>query len=378
MQLRATDIGITEVYGPDQLVESVVAVTTADTLPTPGQIFVSRDLVDAERVLHVQEALVNGFETEPEPTLEVAVEPASPIEAVHVPARRHMRKRTARYRMPRVAKRKLLDAFCGIERTDMAPRTLMIVAHPDDESIGAGSRLAELSEAWVTYVTDGAPRDPAVARRYGFDTREAYAERRRHEAMAALSLAGVPEAHIGCLGIVDGEASLHLVDMCLRIAELLDTLRPNVVLTHPYEGGHTDHDATAFAVHLACGILRREGVKPPAVFEITSYNAANGDRVVQQFLPHRRADLDGRMLRLEGSQEELKRKMFECFETQQKVLSTFDPGVEKFRPAPRYVFTRPPHAGVLNYERYGDPDLGRRFREGAEEALRELRLRRNV
>ena len=35
--------------------------------------------------------------------------------------------------------------------------------------------------------------------------------------------------------------------------------QPDVVLTHPYEGGHSDHDSTAFAVHLAAGILRRDG-----------------------------------------------------------------------------------------------------------------------
>ena len=382
---------------PTQLIETQL-LQTSDLLEAPtgtpvlldaqpavetlGQqsstITLSTDLAEAQRVLEVQHALTCAFETEVLPVAATAPAGVEAATLMRVAPFTHSKRRTARYRIPRQEKRKLLDRFCGTTGVDTAPRTLLIVAHPDDESIGAGARLKELGEAWVTYVTDGAPRNPEVARRYGFETREAYAEQRQREALAALALAGIESDHVGCLNIVDGEATLNMVELCLKIADLIDTLRPNVVVTHPYEGGHTDHDATAFAVHLACGVLRREGVKPPAVFEMTSYNAVSGEKVVQEFLPHKRADLDRRHVKLGKRQRELKQQMYACFETQQGVLRDFDTSVEKFRPAPRYVFTRPPHAGVLNYERYGDPDLGRRFREGAEEALRQLRVRRGA
>lgn len=362
------------------LAEPLTAVADAPLAETLGghdsSIVISTDLSDAERVLEVQHALLCSFETEVLPAPSTSSDGLEARAVLRIAPFAHNRKRTGRYRIPRQEKRRLLDRFCGLTGTDAAPRTLLIVAHPDDESIGAGARLAELGEAWVTYVTDGAPRNPAVARRHGFDSREAYSEQRNREAWSALALAGIESDRVGCLDIVDGEASLNMVDLCLKIADLIDTVRPNVIVTHPYEGGHTDHDATAFAVHLACGVLRREGVKPPAVFEMTSYNAVNGERVVQEFLPHKRADLGRREVRLDRRQRELKERMYACFETQQGVLRDFDTSVEKFRPAPRYVFTRPPHAGVLNYERYGDPDLGRRFRQGAEEALRQLRVRR--
>ena len=39
----------------------------------------------------------------------------------------------------RLEKRLLLDAFCGTGRAISEPRTLLFVAQPDDESIGAGS-----------------------------------------------------------------------------------------------------------------------------------------------------------------------------------------------------------------------------------------------
>jgi LmbE family N-acetylglucosaminyl deacetylase len=288
-----------------------------------------------------------------------------------------IKRKMSRFRLPRLLKTDLIDRFCAEEAG--APgslTTLIVVAHPDDEAIGAGARLKHLGDAYLVDVTDGAPTDTACAQRHGFQTREAYAEARDRELRNALAIAGLPEDRLITLGFVDGEATLRLTELCLRITELVDTIHPDVVVTHPYEGGHTDHDATAFAVHLACGILRREGVQPPAVLELTSYHARNGHKVVQQFLPDDHADRDQRVLELSDEDREMKRRIFECFATQHEVLGQFTTHFEKFRPAPRYVFTRPPHPGQLNYERYGDPERGKTWREEAHHALRLLRMRR--
>ena len=289
-----------------------------------------------------------------------------------------IKRKMARYRLPRSVKTELIDRFCA-ETIDSPTKltTLIIVAHPDDESIGAGARLRHLGDAYVVNVTDGAPRDDECARRHGFATRDEYAEARQRELREALAVTGLPEDRLISLGFVDGEATLRLTELCLRITDLIDTLRPDVVLTHPYEGGHTDHDATCFAVHLACGVLRREGVQPPAVLELTSYHARNGEKVVQQFLPHEHADREQRVLQLNEEDRLAKEKIFECFASQRDVLTHFSSAFEAFRPAPRYVFTLPPHAGTLNYERYGDPARGETWREQALRALRLLGMRRN-
>lgn len=289
-----------------------------------------------------------------------------------------IRKRMARWRMPRELKQDLIERFCATDDPEMAetPSVMIIAAHQDDESIGAGARLCKLTDAFVVHVTDGAPRDPAIAARYGFASREEYAAARRAEAAHAMKVAGLPEDRLICLEYVDGEASMRMVDLVLDVAELIDRYAPDIIITHPYEGGHTDHDSTAFAVHLACGVLRREGIEPPAVLEMTSYYGREGMRIVHDFLPHEGADQEARLLVLSDEEQQTKQRMYDCFTSQKVVISTFSTAMEKFRPAPRYLFTEPPHEGPLNYEKFGDPSRGARWRENAEQALAELRLRK--
>ena len=289
-----------------------------------------------------------------------------------------VKRRASRFRLPRAFKTELIDRFVesdGSPATQL--KTLIVVAHPDDESIGAGARLNRLGNAWIVEITNGAPDDLECARRHGFETSEQYADARRRELDRAMSIAGFPLDRLISLGYTDGEVTLRLVEVCLRVTELIDSLKPDVVLTHPYEGGHTDHDATAFAVHLACGALRREGVTPPAILELALYHARNGERIVQQFLPHDGADKDQRVVRLGAADRARKMRIFAAFETQKPVLDKFSVEFERFRPAPRYIFTAPPHAGLLNYERYGDPDRGKTWREHAERVLRGLGMRKD-
>ena len=177
----------------------------------------------------------------------------------------------SRFSLPRATSEQLLDRLV-VESPLVGPppRTAIVVAHPDDEAIGAGALMRDLPDVVVAHITDGAPRHLDAARRNGHGSREEYSRARRDEVVAALGLVGIPAGRIRCLGFVDGEAALRLVEVSYAVAGLLDELQPEVVLTHPYEGGHTDHDATAFAVHLACVVLRREGAPAPVVLELTS------------------------------------------------------------------------------------------------------------
>lgn len=224
----------------------------------------------------------------------------------------------------------------------------IVVAHPDDETVGAGGCLPLLPAPVFIHVTDGAPRDMRDASANGFATREDYAEARRLEFLDALRAGGVEPAYVACLGIVDQEAALNLVDLTRELARLLRRLNVDLVLVHPYEGGHPDHDATAFAVHAACRSFSPS--HRPQIVEFTSYHTRGGEMETGVFLPN--SGPPGIAVKLNSDARLRKQHMFECYRTQQPVLRQFKTAEERFRPAPVYDFAAPPHDGQLFYEQF--------------------------
>jgi N-acetylglucosamine malate deacetylase 2 len=276
--------------------------------------------------------------------------------------------------MPRVnAGANRLNWLCGGAGRNGAPAVVLIAAHPDDEVIGAGSRLLAIPQACVIHVTDGAPRNMLDAARLGFDTPEDYALARCAEASASLAICGIGRRQMIELGFADQQAALNLVAVTGAIVRELQRIRPELVLTHAYEGGHPDHDATAFASHAAVRIWSRNSDHvAPTVVEFASYHARGEETCLLDFLPG-----DGAVItvNLSGSVRELKRQMIAAHVTQQATLCGFPLDVERFRVAPEYDFTLPPHPGRLNYERHDWGMSGERFRSRAAAALKELGLR---
>jgi LmbE family N-acetylglucosaminyl deacetylase len=206
------------------------------------------------------------------------------------------------------------------------------------------------------------------AERAGCSSREDYARLRRDELLAALDVAGIAADRARPLNLVDQEASLEMAYLTMRLVDTLKEFRPSAILTHPYEGGHPDHDATAFAVHAACARVPA----PPTVFEFASYHAADqSEPVIEvgEFLP------DGEEIdtvELSEESRNAKRRMIACFGSQEHMLRHWPIGIERFREAPAYDFTRPPHPGALYYEHFDWGVTGDRWRLLAEEALRTL------
>jgi LmbE family N-acetylglucosaminyl deacetylase len=257
-------------------------------------------------------------------------------------------------------------------------RTLLAVSHPDDETIGAGILLSRLPDAWVLHLTDGAPRDPRFFHGGFAGTREEYERTRRLELTAAMALAGVaPQRLLRIEGVADQEAVHHLPRITREIAVLLRQLRPDVVITHAYEGGHPDHDAAAFAVRAAVELLRRgrsQPPRPPDIVEMPLYFArpGGGEPVFQKLLSP--AD-NAMILELSPEERDLKERMLDCFGSQRDLLTMFRPPVrEVFRPAPHCDFSRPPHAGRLQYEIWDFPIDGARWRDLARDAVEELEM----
>ncbi len=256
-----------------------------------------------------------------------------------------------------------------------APRCLVVVAHPDDETLGLGARIGRLHPIEVVHVTDGAPRDsrfmPPELVEIG---RERYTALRRDEAARALALGNVPASRLRCLGAVDQEAIEEAPSLARKLLELFARTRPEVVFTHPYEGGHPDHDAAALAVHSAAVLALWNGVTSPLIFEAASYHGARGHLVTGEFIAH--LGVPEIALRLSDEEASRKRAMLACFTSQRETLAPFAAEVERFRPAPAYDFRRPPHDGALHYERLGFPIDGARWRKLAVKTLTLLGLER--
>jgi LmbE family N-acetylglucosaminyl deacetylase len=251
------------------------------------------------------------------------------------------------------------------------PPTLLVVAHPDDETACAGALLANLPTVWIAVLTDGAPRDPVFASAAGAASRADYVKQRRAELEQAVALAGIGADRVFWMGAVDQEAALELPRLVQELVALVKQLDPELVLTQAYEGGHPDHDAAALVAQYALRLLARgRGPRLP-LLEMPSYHETDAGFVVGAFLPgHSRIAT----VLLDEAGRHRKTTMFECYRSQRDVLARVPLVAERFRPALPCDFGHPPHAGRLHYERLGWPLRGADFREQARSVGRELGL----
>lgn len=123
---------------------------------------------------------------------------------------------------------------------DAQSRLVVLAAHPDDETLGAGGLIAAAARGGaridVVVATDGEashPRSPT-------HSREQLAGMRRREVYAALSVLA-PDAEVTLLGLPDGELAEHGAELVAA----LDRIAADCThLVTPWErDGHPDHDA---------------------------------------------------------------------------------------------------------------------------------------
>jgi len=231
---------------------------------------------------------------------------------------------------------------------DLTGRVLVLVAHPDDESVAYGALLQKMREPVVVIATDGAPRDEYFWARFG--SREAYRELRRRETHQAMDVAGVRQLVLladedPCLE--DQRLFLNL-DAAYRLLEpLIRRLQPEAIATLAYEGGHPDHDS--------CGLLAwrlgKDFSIPVWETPIYSRESVNGESRlrVQQFIVQ-----TGNESAVAISEEEYQRKVAICaeYKSQGDFLPTFNLRSEVVRPQMKYDYSRVPHSGPTNYEQW--------------------------
>ena len=206
----------------------------------------------------------------------------------------------------------------------------LIVAHPDDEAIAAAGVMARLRNLTLIHVTDGGAGAGG--------TEAPGCTPRTAELAAALVAMAARPVKTSSYELTDGSVIRRLPDLIRRL--VVDLADCDVVLTHPYEGGHIDHDACAFAVWKACRIIADTRGTWPDRAEFASYHSRRGSVRAGEFWP----DALCSPLRVELAPDAVRRRVsaFACHQSQEGNLRYFSTIRESFRIAPDYDFLSPP------------------------------------
>lgn len=132
--------------------------------------------------------------------------------------------------------------------------TLVVVAHPDDETFGCGGTIAKWGDCAVVVLTDG------VSSRGVSET----AAKERHDAfIQAMRILGVKSTSYH--GLPDDQRldSGDFLDLTNMVAAAIAWHTPDRILTHHLGDLNKDHRLTAEAVLIAC--------RPPNRCEILSF-----------------------------------------------------------------------------------------------------------
>ncbi len=227
-------------------------------------------------------------------------------------------------------------------------RCAVIVAHPCDELFGAGGLMARLRDVRILHVTTGGSNlKDALASSPGKQPAEKLPI---NECAQALSLLNIPRDHIIEFGLSNTAKAQLLVNLTRKIAAFLQRYATDILLTHPYEGGHPDHDATAFATHAAMRLLKRNGFNPPTLFEMAVRPSRDGSTRVLDFLPGSWREATTWVL--DEKAKSLKKRMLDCLSVDKDALKTTSLKAERFRRPPEYDFSRPSLAGKAHYENF--------------------------
>jgi N-acetylglucosamine malate deacetylase 1 len=183
-------------------------------------------------------------------------------------------------------------------------RILAVVAHPDDEVLGAGGTLARHTadgdEVHIVFLADG------VGAR-GDD--KAAAERRSKAARLAASLLGAREPQF--LGFPDNRLDqIDLLDITQAIERIVRTFAPDTIYTHHAGDLNIDHVLCHRAVLTACRPMAGSKVRRIYAMEVPSSTEWSSPNSASAFVPTRFVDIsttqEAKRHALEAYAEELR------------------------------------------------------------------------
>lgn len=217
---------------------------------------------------------------------------------------------------------------------------VVVAAHPDDESLGAGGLVATARAAGrcvqLVCATDGEgshPDSPTTSR-------DELAAVRAHEARAAALELGVPEQRLLRLRLPDGDLAAHQEELTRRLVEqvVAGGAGERTVIVAPWrEDGHPDHEAAGRAAAAAARRTDAQLWEYPVWFW---HHAEPADAPWDRLRP----------LRLSGPAAQAKLRAVACHRSQVAPLSDapgdetllHDGLLEHFRGVREHVVVTPP------------------------------------
>ncbi len=207
------------------------------------------------------------------------------------------------YRYPQ----KMLGRSIG-ELQPTTATTVVVAAHPDDETLGIGGLICqEVNQGKnivIIFATNGCrglPEPMSIHERVAM---------RIEEARTALSLPGISPHNVSFLGFPDSESYRYMESLGHDLTRLLAMVHPTAVFVHGIEGGHIDHDVVSYVTQRIC---LRLGID--SVWEWAEYNPKYPlNSPVVAFMEG--TSSAGKTFELNEAVLRLKARMISCYESQ--------------------------------------------------------------
>ena len=210
---------------------------------------------------------------------------------------------------------------------------LILAAHPDDETAGAGGFAAHCAArgrpVHVLFLTDGAPRQRQYFAHDFRGGRAAYRRRRRAEALAAAQALGLAAVRLHFVSIPDLELRDCQPRAMARLRAVARASGARAWLVPARENGHPDHDAANEVARQAC----RHWARGATVWEYPLYARHRGQTRYAWFPPGPGVI----QLALNRAEHAAKVQALTAYRSQRATLAPFlpVPSVEQFRPLRR-------------------------------------------
>ena len=226
---------------------------------------------------------------------------------------------------------------------------LIFGAHQDDLEIAVGGLIHRLissgEKVKVVCTTNGAPTNPIYYPRFGISDSLNYSNMRVRESLKAHSFLGLSKNDSIFLNFSDQALAENIFEGVETISSILSDVKPGIIITPAYEGGHPDHDATRFIVEKA---IKKTGLYSDN-WEYTEYNRFNQKINLFDFL-----EGDFEDIFLTRDEQSIKLKAFNSFQSQMKYIQPFLSSQimvrEQLRKWRKEDFSSFPHERPLHYE----------------------------